>query len=222
MKICLLHRGGVTQPGLRKFLNPEDEVHEIILREDYLSEIIEWTPDIVILDFTQDSGVHDDVALVKGIQSVTRVPLFLALRRDVEAEYRERMFNSGVDGCIQAPFLREELHARLSILIRRRDALLFTGTVVRAGDVRLNMATHEVVQEGRTLDLTKTEYSILLHLLLHKYSVVHPEELNFYIRKEKEGQSSAVNVHILNIRKKMGGEGIIRTVPHYGFLVSHT
>ncbi len=220
MKISLLHRDGVHQPSTLKHLKSNFDVTVIELREDYLDRLVESDADVIMLDFLSDGMVReDDDILVKGIRSVSRTPLFLVLTEHAGASYREKMFDSGVDGCIQAPFMKEELFARLSIL-GKKSSLLFTGTTIHARGVYMNLTSHNVSYEGKTLSLTKTEYGILFHLLLNKCSVVRTRELDLYIQNGKSSHSSAVNVHILNIRKKLGSGNVIRTVPHHGFLVS--
>jgi DNA-binding response OmpR family regulator len=73
--------------------------------------------------------------------------------------------------------------------------------------------------EGEKLLLTKTEYSILLHLFLHKNIIVSHKELLSCLDEETSKDTLAINIHIFNLRKKIKNVHLIKTVPLYGFII---
>jgi two-component system, OmpR family, alkaline phosphatase synthesis response regulator PhoP len=216
MHIYIFHKG--KNSFVDHYLASEENA---VLKTPYNERVVEklatWSGDVIIIDGVGGCGNSADVQRVVQIRSATDIPIFLVLGSRDDSSYREQMFNAGVDGCIQVPFMKEELNARLKILVHKKREPLFTGTIISRGDVHMNIHTHEVHIDGERLDLTKIEYGILFHLFLHRHAVVKIEELHRYLHQEAKNTSSVLNVHILNIRKKLGRRKIIETIPQFGF-----
>ena len=179
MRICIVHKG--ERPLVtRYFSESEHSIYEVPFSDNHMEKLTLWDVDIVVIDVIQGGESERDLEVVECLQQITSIPLFLVAGSSSEAQYREKMFNAGVDGCVQIPFMKEELIARLKILIHKNNYQIFTGTTLASGDVQMNIRTHEVEAGGRKLNLTKIEYSILFHLLLHRQSVVRMDELRIY------------------------------------------
>lgn len=177
--------------------------------------------DLVIIDAVTYCSGDNDYALVRSVRGIKGViPIFLITGDTVTAGYREHMLDCGVDGCVQIPFYQDELRLRLQKLCNKKDVLLFDGTTVEVEDIDVDIREHTVRKKGGGVNLTKTEYSILFHLMLHKNIPVSNDQLSLCLDQEVKEHSSAVNIHILNLRKKLGSDQVIRTIPHYGFLVA--
>ncbi|MCF7857568.1 MAG: winged helix-turn-helix domain-containing protein [Candidatus Pacebacteria bacterium] len=219
MRICILYKGGGSL--VEKYMPAANYIfHKVSFLDDYQTQLKAFRADIVILDITQSKGDKDDVYVVEQIQQLVKVPIFLIVGKNEEATYRGLMLDAGVDGCVQVPFMKEELFARLKNLVQKNLERLFRGTVVESRGVHMDIRTHEVEVGGKKLNLTKTEYGILFHLFLHRQSVVNANELRMYINDEIQDYSAALNVHILNLRRKLGRKEVIRTIPHCGFIAS--
>lgn len=222
MNICLIHKGKRNTSGVEKYLSDLScRVEEIPLIESGFDVLRNCKMDVIIFDVMNHQGDDNDFLLLKKIQEITKsIPILLATNANESSRYRENMLDGGVDGCIQAPFLQEELHLRLEKLAKKRDTLLFSGTNVSASDVQMDIRSHVVQKNGKEISLTKTEHSILFHLFLHKDTLVSSNQLSECLEYEIQEKSSAVNIHILNIRRKLSDFSLIKTVPHYGFSVS--
>jgi DNA-binding response OmpR family regulator len=217
MNVCIVYKGDASFVW-KYFAHADGVCAEMMSIDAYRVRVSETQFDIVIFDVVYAKGNECDVETIAEIRHVTSVPIFLIVGNNEDASYREMMFNAGIDGCIQVPFLKDELFARLKILIKKEKKPLFTGTVVHTHGVCMDIRTHHVVLKGKKLNLTKIEYSILFHLFLHKQSVVSVDELSLYIHSEVGDYPSVLNVHILNLRRKVGKLKIIRTVSQYGFM----
>ena len=129
MNVCLLHKGKRNTSGVKIFLQyPQYNVEEISLEEVNTESLRRISSDVIIFDVVNSHGDCDDIILLQKIQEITKAtPILLATRDNEEASYRENMLDAGVDGCVQLPFLPEELFLRLEKLIKKKNTLLFNG-----------------------------------------------------------------------------------------------
>lgn len=220
MKICLIHKGSPASSGVQKYLQESSFSLEEILLQDQESFpfVAVAQADIIIFDVISGKGEVGDYSFIKRIKTAT--PILLATNNNEASLYREKMLDAGVDGCIQTPFLKEELILRLTKLVNKKGERLFSGTNIESSGVVMNLRDHVVMVEGEIVSFTKTEYSILLHLFLHKDRIVSNKELSLYLGEEIKKDSLALNIHIFNLRKKIKDPHLIKTVPRYGFTIS--
>jgi len=127
--------------------------------------------------------------------------------------------DAGADDYITKPYSMVELLARIRAVSRREASQ--KSSVVEIGRLQLNMTTHEILLDATPLDLTTTEYD-LLQLLMQNHNVILTRyQLNESIMKDfaSFGNSNLVDVHIKNIRKKLGEYNIIQTVRGIGYTI---
>ena len=127
--------------------------------------------------------------------------------------------DAGADDYITKPYSMVELLARIRAVSRREASQ--KSSVVEIGRLQLNMTTHEIFLDATPLDLTTTEYD-LLQLLMQNHNVILTRyQLNESIMKDfaSFGNSNLVDVHIKNIRKKLGEYNIIQTVRGIGYTI---
>lgn len=144
------------------------------------------------------------------------VPILVITARDAVAE-RIKGLDAGADDYLVKPFDLDELAARVRALVRRAEGR--AEPVVRHGAITLNPATREVRLRGRPVPLSGREFA-LLHALLARPGVVLSRaqlEERLYGWDEEVG-SNAVEVHIHNLRRKLGAE-TIRNVRGVGYTV---
>lgn len=223
MKICIIHKEKNNLSTLRSsFANSPHFLHEVCLEEIGLQGIRDIVSDVIIFDVTDSQGAYTDSHLAKKIRETTKtIPILLATNHGESSQYREMMLDAGVDGCIQLPFLNEELALRIEKLLMKKDTLLFSGTKIAARSVEMDIRNHTVhIKEG-CVPLTKTEYGILLHLFLHKNSIVSHKELFGCLDENIKEGSTVLNIHICKLRRKIKDAHIIKTVPLYGFMVGN-
>lgn len=144
------------------------------------------------------------------------VPVLILTARDAVAD-RVKGLNSGADDYLVKPFDLEELAARIHALARRSAGR--AAALIEYGGLRMNPATHEVWWRERPVELSAREFA-LLHALLEKPGAVLSRaqlEERLY-GWDREVASNAVDVHLHNLRKKLGGE-VIANVRGVGFRV---
>ncbi len=222
MNVSIIHKGIKNTSSVRNYLSERDDykLEELSLHSGAFNCLREFNPDVIIFDSIVWRGEIMDSDYIKEIRKIKpNTPILLATASTETASYREQMLDEGVDGCIQVPFLADELHLRIMKLAAKKNSLLFTGTTIGSDDVVMDIRTHEVKEHGNQVSLTKTEYSILLHLFLHKNVLVSNKELSVCLRDADE-ESLALSIHIFNLRKKIKTPELIRTIPLYGFTIS--
>jgi two-component system OmpR family response regulator len=130
---------------------------------------------------------------------------------------RVRGLDSGADDYMVKPFDLDELFARLRALIRRSSNQ--TTTIIEVGAVKLDTAARRVFFRGQPVELTAREYALAEFLVLHRGKVVTRTELYEHLFDEDDSTlSNLLDVHVSNIRKKLGAE-FIATRRGHGYCI---
>ncbi|HEY3533264.1 MAG TPA: response regulator [Casimicrobiaceae bacterium] len=146
-----------------------------------------------------------------------RVRVLIVTARDAVAD-RVAGLDAGADDYLTKPFSLEELSARLRALLRRDIAR--EGNVLRHRDLALDTATRSVMQAGRPVDVSAREFALLAALLERPGAALSKAQLEERIyRWGEEVESNAVEVHVHNLRKKLGSE-TIRTLRGVGYALA--
>lgn len=157
-------------------------------------------PDLMIVDLGLPDG--DGKRLIAEVRGWSQVPIIVLSARDQEME-KVAALDAGADDYLTKPFGVDELLARLRALLRRRS-LVGADTVVRFGDVEVDLVRHEVRKRGEPIHLTPIEYRLLVSLLRARGGVVTYRQL----LKEVWGPSYSnrihyLRVHMVNLRHKI-------------------
>ena len=196
----------------------QDEGHSAVwlrLAADAAARVQAEHFDAVILDLGLPDGDGADL-LSRLRDDDVRVPILIISARDSLQE-RIRGFNLGADDYLIKPFEIPELLVRLRAIVRRslgsQEEQLWT-----AGDLVLDEGRMTVTRTGAPVPLSKTEYTLLLTLMKQANRVLTRAELERRALPHSEGQTQTLDVHIFNLRKKIG-DGAIRTVRGVGYMV---
>lgn len=144
------------------------------------------------------------------------IPVIILTARDAVPD-RIRGLDAGADDYLVKPFDPDELAARIRALQRRNAGR--TAPVITHGPLALNPVTREIYCHGRRVYLSAREYVILSALMERPGALLSRSALEERIYGwGEEVESNAVEVHIHNIRKKIGAE-VIRTVRGVGYML---
>lgn len=132
--------------------------------------------------------------------------------------------NAGADDYLVKPFAFAELSARLDAI--RRRAQRGTTTMLRVGDLEMELTTRKVQRAGRDIELTPTEFRLLEYLMRNSDQVVTRRMLCEHLwEADWEGVTNVIEVHINRLRSKInkGDEPqMIHTVRGSGYVLRST
>lgn len=127
----------------------------------------------------------------------------------------------GADDYIAKPFGMTELVSRIRAVMRRTKLMTTTSKIFNVGGLELDMEKHIVRVDGEKVYLSFKEYSVLEILLEADGKVVTREELFVKVWGEYYGESRTLDVHIRNLRTKLGSAGkYIQTIKNVGYRLS--
>ncbi len=172
--------------------------------EEALFKATVWDYDAVVLDVMLPK--LDGWSVLQRMRAVKRTPVLMLTARDTVGD-RVRGLDAGADDYVVKPFALSELRARLRALIRRAAGQ--AAAVIEIGDVQVD-TVGKLVKRGDTLvPLTATEYALVELLVLHRQKLVTRTTIYDHLFDEQDDSlSNLVDVHISNIRKKLGREFI--------------
>jgi len=217
MRICLVEDDLELGRSLQSLL--QDAGHEVVWVRR-ATDARYWTGeqqfDAMLLDLGLPDGNGLDL-LRSARQHDKQLPILVITARD-GIEDRLHGLDSGADDYLVKPFAGVELLARLRAVARRSGLLAAQDEAHewRIKDLNLDERRMVLTREGQVINLSKTEFAILLALLKQPDRVVARRELE--ARALLHADSHALDVHMFNLRKKIG-EGYIRTVRGVGFVI---
>ncbi|MBC8570485.1 response regulator transcription factor [Zongyangia hominis] len=128
---------------------------------------------------------------------------------------RVKGLRMGADDYIVKPFDLDELVARVALVLRRYNK---SRGLLHAGDVTVDTAAREVMQNGTRVELTPKEYDLLLFLMRNRGAALYRETLFEKVWGEDfTGCTRKLDLHIQRLRKKLGWEDKIQTVYKVGY-----
>lgn len=181
---------------------------------DGLFKATTWPYDAVLLDIMLPGMNGWD--FLRKLRKKHPTPVLILSARDTVKD-RVDGLDLGADDYLTKPFALNELLARLQALIRRAAGK--AAPEIAIGDVVINLRTRTVAQEGRPIDLTAREFAILEMLALARGELVTRTRIYEHIFDENDDTlSNLVEVHVSNIRKKLGKD-FITTRRGQGYII---
>jgi len=158
-------------------------------------------PDMVVLDLGLPEMDGLDVA--RRLRADSSVPIIMLTARSEESD-RIVGLELGADDYIVKPFSPKELVARIRAVLRRADATLGGGEVIRAGSMTIDIPKMRVTIGEDSIELTATEFQLLLTLARHPGRIYTRAQLLDALHGISfESYERSVDAHIKNIRRKI-------------------
>jgi len=174
-----------------------------------LDLMLPGTPGLQILRGMRSDGIRTPVILLTALGSV---------------EERVAGLSSGADDYLVKPFAFAELMARINAICRR--ATNRPSPTMNTGDLSLDLATRRVVREGKEIDLTPTEFSLLELLIRHSGQLVTRKMLCEHLwDSDWEGATNVIEVHVNRLRGKLDKgfeKPLIHTIRGRGYALRAT
>ena len=172
---------------------------------------------LILLDWQLGDG--DGYELLKEFRAEGMPTPVIMLTSQSDFEAKASILDAGADDYITKPYSHVELLARIRAVLRRENSQ--KSSRVQIDRLVLDESTHTILLDDMPLDLTTTEYNLLKLLMQNKNIVLSRFQINEHIMKDfaSLGNSNLVDVHIKNIRKKLGGYKIIETVRGIGYMI---
>ncbi len=167
-----------------------------------------------------DLGLPDDDGLevLREIRTRGALPVIVVTARDGETD-RILGLELGADDYVTKPFSPRELVARVKAVLRREERTETTdGTPVVAGSVRLDPTSREVQVHGADVELTRKEFDLLAYLVARPGRVLSRTQLLEAVWGYPDDvDSRTVDVHIAQLRRKLGDSCPLKTVRGVGY-----
>jgi two-component system KDP operon response regulator KdpE len=196
--------------------------HEVVLApngEQGISQAALTGPDVVVLDL----GLPD----INGLDVCTRirqwsqVPIIILSASGTE-DRKVAALNGGADDYVTKPFGMAELEARIRAVLRHRqaDPPEQGPPILVVGPLELDLMHYEVRLDGRAVDLTRKEFSLLSFLARHEgKTCTHQMILSAVWGVGYDNEAQYVRVYVHRLRVKLNDESgtLIRTIPGIGY-----
>lgn len=182
--------------------------------EEGLYKARESDYDAIVLDVMLP--VMNGFEVVKKLREKKKTPVLMLTARG-RIHDRVQGLDAGADDYLPKPFDLNELYARLRALIRRSagDA----SNTISIEDVTIDVAARTLKLNSQLIDLTAREYSLVEYLALRRGKVVTRTELYEHLFDENDSSlSNLLDVHVSNVRKKLGHE-FITTRRGHGYCI---
>ncbi len=146
-----------------------------------------------------------------------RVPVIMLTARD-ELPDRVAGLELGADDYIVKPFSPRELTARVKAVLRRASAGVPANDAIELGPLTIARGPREVRVDGQEIELTQREFDLLEFLARHAGQVVSRDQLLESVWGfVSPGETRTVEVHVAQLRKKLGNPDLIKTVRGIGY-----
>ena len=166
-----------------------------------LMRVRQQRPDLVVLDLMLPG--MDGLDVCRAIRRESSTPIIMLTAR---AEETDKLIGLeiGADDYMTKPFSPRELVARVRAVLRRVGGDEPAETLIRAANVEIDLQAHTVLVHGQSVDLTPTEFDLLVAMARHPGRVLSRAQLlDATLGEVYEGYERTIDVHIKNLRRKI-------------------
>ena len=215
MRILVVEDEPDLRSGLARALRDEGYAVDIADNgEDGLFNAESVDYDAIVLDVMMPK--LDGWEVLARLRKQKKTPVLMLTARDQPRD-RVKGLDTGADDYVVKPFDLSELLARLRALIRRTTNV--STNQIEIGPVKIDTAGRIVSLKGRSVELTAREYQLVEFMALHRGEVVTRTQLYEHLFDENDATlSNLLDVHVSNVRKKLGAE-FITTRRGHGYCI---
>ena len=226
------HKGGNTREK-NKILVVDDEsrmrklVRDFLVRQNY--EVLEAgdgeeavdvffaNKDIALVILDVMMPKMDGWEVCREIRKHSKVPVIMLTARGDERDELTG-FDLGADEYISKPFSPKILVARVEAILRRTNAVS-AEDIMRAGEIEVNKAAHQVTVSGKQVDLSFKEFELLAYFIENQGLALSREKiLNNVWNYDYFGDARTIDTHVKKLRSKLGSAGeYIKTIWGMGY-----
>jgi DNA-binding response OmpR family regulator len=219
MKILLVEDSPRLQRSLEKGLEKEGFAMDVAGDgQEGLNFATAYDYDVIILDLMLP--VMDGLSMLRALRAQGKKTHVLILSAKDRVSDRIKGLELGADDYLIKPFDFEELLARVRALVRRRYE--HKDPNIHLGEICINTALRKVYRDGREINLTPKEFTLLEYLVVRQGRVVSRETLLGHLYTGYgDVASNVIDVMVCNLRKKIQGEGptLIHTRRGFGYVI---
>lgn len=167
-----------------------------------LERALATLPDLVVLDLMLPG--LDGLEVFRRLRRVAPIPVVMLTARGSE-EDRVAGLELGADDYVAKPFSPRELTARVKAVLRRAGGGVsdLVAVTFAAGDITLDLVSHEAKRAGEPIVLTVKEFDLLAYLMSHPGTAFRREELLEAVWGYTFGDTATVTVHVRRLREKI-------------------
>jgi two-component system OmpR family response regulator len=215
MRLLIVEDEADLRQGLEQALREEGYAVDVAPDgKEGLYKAQSWDYDAIVLDVMLPE--MDGWEILTRLRVNKKTPVLMLTARDAVRD-RVKGLDLGADDYLVKPFNLAELVARVRSLIRRSAGV--PNPVVTFDAIRVDTAARSVLVEDQTISLTAREYALIEYLVLRRGKVVSRTELYDHLfAEEDESFSNLLDVHVCNVRKKIGRD-FIQTRRGHGYIV---
>ena len=159
---------------------------------------------LIILDVMMPK--MDGWQVCREIRQYSKVPIIMLTAKSDEKDELQG-FDLGVDEYITKPFSPKILVARVEAILRRSNVLAADDTM-EAGGIELNKAAHEVLIDGKSVELSYKEFELLAYFMSNQSVALSRERiLNNVWNYDYFGDARTIDTHVKKLRSKLGAKG---------------
>lgn len=184
------------------------------------TDITDYSLALVDLMLPKSNGFE----LIKKIREISTLPIIIITAKNSDHD-KARGLSLGADDYVTKPFSIVELSARIKANIRRvamYDVQTPTENIIQLKDLQIDLSAHIVKRGTDFIDLTRTEFDILVYLLKNRNRALSKESIYQKIWKEPYyGNENVLNTHMNRLRNKLkNGDGeYIKTLWGIGYKI---
>jgi two-component system, OmpR family, KDP operon response regulator KdpE len=196
------------EKAIQRFLktalsSAEFSVHAVETGKEAITAVVAIRPDLVILDLGLPD--MDGIEVLRRLREWTKVPVIILSVRDREDE-KVTALDSGADDYVTKPFGIGELLARMRVALRK-SIQQSPEPVFRVDGLEVDLEHRRVLAQGKEVQLTATEYDLLILLVTHAGKVLtHNQILRQIWGQGYTEQPHLLRVNISNLRRKIEPE----------------